>query len=557
MPLSVDVAPPRISMGILTPGQRPPAPLLPTERHLFWFLLLVGFALLLFRFPAVPWGLHQDEMASTYESYSLLHTGADRWGYRWPIYFVSWGSGQSVLQAYLNIPFVAVFGLSRLGVRLLPMLLNLLCLPTFFFAVRRWYGNRPALLALAFLALSPWHIMLSRWGVDIHTLPFFLALGLLTFGWAVGGTSPLRIVPCLLPFALAMYTYGIVILMVPILLGLLLWMEYPAVRRSLGSWLASLAFFSVVSAPLAFFTLKSYVFHRDFGFERRLPFTMPLLPSSRLKETTLELGARTPLRHNIKFFALQMADYHVGFLHRLPWSQLPGIHALQTVVYLLFWFALGVLIWRSVRARRPLEPFAPWILSCGVICAIVPLNASRAGELFLPMMALGSYGFFLVLDRLRTLRQQQAAWAILALFVVIPMLRFSREYYTARYAHSIAGSFYPHMPEALADAEHRAGGSMPIYFPTEILLNYVDVLFLDKVDPVFFQHSGATWKNPNFRNFYFNRRSLRLVPHPFLYIVGDYPKPFCAQPHPLADFSELHVGLCDAIMDPLPHDLTE
>lgn len=529
----------------------------PIERWIFFLLLFIGFALLLFRFPAVPWGLHQDEMSSAYESYSLLHTGADRWGYRWPVYFVSWGSGQSVLQAYLNIPFVAMFGLTRMGVRLLPMLLNLLCLPTFFFAVRRWYGNRPALLALAFLALSPWHIMLSRWGVDIHTLPFFLALGILTFGWAVSNPSPLRIVPCLLPFALAMYTYGIVVVTVPFLIALLLWMEYPAVRRSLGSWLASLLLLAVVSAPLAFFTLKNYVWHHSFAFERRLPFTMPLMPSSRLKETTYELAARTPFRHNLKFFAVQMSDYHAGFLHRLPWSQIPGIHALQTVVYLLFWFALGVLLWRGVRARRPLEPFALWIVSGVVIYAVVPLNASRAIALFLPMMALGSYGFFILLNRLRTQRQQQAAWVILGLFLLVPMLRFSREYYTARYARSIQGSFYPHMPEALADAEHRAGGTLPIYMPTEILLNYMHVLFLDKVDPAYFQHSGATWKDPNFGNFYFNRRSLPAIPRPFIYIVNDYPKPFCAQPHALADFSELHVGLCDAVMDPLPHDLTE
>ena len=268
------------------------------------------------------------------------------------------------------------------------------------------------------------------------------------------------------------------------------------------------------------------------------------MPHSRLAESQADRAATTIGHHNFKFFALQMTDYHAGFLHRLPWSQIPSVHALQTVVYLLFWVAFAVLLWRSLQARRPLEPFVPWLLACAPIIALVPLNASRAGELFLPMMALGGYGFFLLLNRLGTARGQRIAWTILALFILVPMVRFACEYYTVKYARSVASSFYPHMPLALASAERMAGPNLPIYFPEKILLNYIDVLFSDKIDPATFQHSGATWDNPNFGRFHFNEASLPSTPRPFVYIKADWMEPVCPQAQQLADFSELQVGMC-------------
>jgi hypothetical protein len=89
----------------------------PRKRIVLVLLLLAGTFMLLYKFPSVPIGLHQDEMSEAYESYCLLHTGADRWGLPLPVYFVGWGSGQNVLQSYLTIPVVAALGLTRVSAR--------------------------------------------------------------------------------------------------------------------------------------------------------------------------------------------------------------------------------------------------------------------------------------------------------------------------------------------------------------------------------------------------------------------------------------------------------
>src|SRR4051812_45596366 len=100
-----------------------------TSLCLLVFLLLLGTAARIYKFPSLPAGLHQDEISEAYESYSILHSGADRWGYHLPAYFVSWGSGQNVLQSYLSIPVIAVTGLTRVGARLAPLLCGLGTLP--------------------------------------------------------------------------------------------------------------------------------------------------------------------------------------------------------------------------------------------------------------------------------------------------------------------------------------------------------------------------------------------------------------------------------------------
>ena len=528
-----------------------PSPLSQREQVLLLALLAVGAFLLLFRFPAVPVGLHQDEMSEAYESLALLRTGADRWGYHLPVYFLSWGSGQNVLQAYLNIPIVAVLGLSRLGARLLPMLLNLLALPFFFLAVRRWYGNRAALLALAFLVLSPWHIMLSRFGIENSPLPFFLALGLFTFGAAISKPSAWRVVPVFVPFALAMYTYGITIVTLPLFIPLLLWLELPTVRRTFRLWLSALALLALLVSPLIFFTAKNYVFKRNFAFERHLPFTVPLLPRSRLEEATVELKASSVLHHNIKFFALRMPDNRHDFMQIWPWYQLPDVHSVQNVLFPLFLLGLGVAIWRGVRARRPVEPFVLLLLACAVVVEQVSLNTSRAGVFYLPILALASYGFFFLLERLRSPLARALAWAVLGCLTLGPMVHFVREYYGSRYAQEIAESFYPHMPEALAAAHRLAGPNRPIVMSRYILLNYVDVLFLERVDPVFFQHTGASWHDPDFGQFHFQLipgdlatpSSVFIVPQWQLHRWMDIDR-FCAHPEAVSRFDELTVGYC-------------
>src|SRR5260221_9154250 len=89
--------------------------------YIFFLLLIVGLAFTL-RFynvsdnpPALSW----DEVSIGYNAYSILKTGKDEHGRFLPLdTFIAYGDYKPPLAIYLTVPFVAVFGLNELSVRL-------------------------------------------------------------------------------------------------------------------------------------------------------------------------------------------------------------------------------------------------------------------------------------------------------------------------------------------------------------------------------------------------------------------------------------------------------
>jgi 4-amino-4-deoxy-L-arabinose transferase-like glycosyltransferase len=511
----------------------------PRKRIVLALLLLAGTFMLLYKFPSVPVGLHQDEMSEAYESYSLLHTGADRWGYHLPVYFVGWGSGQNVLQAYLTLPVVAALGLTRFSARLVPILCGLLTLPLFFFTLRRWYGDTTALLGLFFLAFSPWHIMSSRLGIENSPLPFFMLLGVYAFGRALDSESPWLIVPSLIPFVLSLYTYGVVVTIIPFLIPLLLLIDPHAIRRSARAWSGAAAVFCIGALPIAFFTLKNYITKTNYAFERWLPFSVPLLPVTRLAQVGEETRKPIVTLFNIRFFLSGLNDHYFG-----NWFMIPGRLPIQLIVLLFAVVGLGLLVWHLTRSRRFSEPFLPWLIACVPLCFIVPLDISRARALFLPLIALGAFGFVRVYGSIRKPSYKIALAGIGAAFFLLSTVRFASFYYTHLYADEVRSSLYPELPSALNEVQQLAGPSMPIYITDDILLNYVDVLFLTKTDPRAFQHSGATYLHPDFGQYRFKRESFYHSAPPFAFLIKRDEPPVCVAPTNMKTDDQFLIGIC-------------
>jgi 4-amino-4-deoxy-L-arabinose transferase-like glycosyltransferase len=519
------------------PPERPSGgrrPSLRMKRIILVLLLLAGTAMRMYKFPSLPVGLHQDEISEAYESYSLLHTGADRWGYHLPVYFLSWGSGQNVLQSYLSIPVIAITGLTRVGARLIPLLCGILCLPLLFLTVRRWHGEAAAFLALFFLAFSPWQVMLSRWGIENSPLPFFMLLGLFTFGKALDSSSYWVILPSLLPFSLAFYTYGIVVAFIPPLLVFLFLIDPRSIAKAKAAWLSAFGLFSVLSLPIAFFVLKNYITKTNYSFERWLPFSVPLLPITRLAEA--EKIESTPFRQNFLFL-------RHGLYDNTTWFEVPGFHPLPSIVLFLAAIGIAYLGWRLLCERRLSEPFLPWLFACIPLLIGIPLNNSRGIVLFVPLLALAGVGFVVVFDRFRR-PACNATWAFVCILLfLIPTIRFIHAYFGRTYASEIADTFYPELPEAFQVVQKLATTSTPVYVSHEITLNYLQTLYFMKIDPSVFQHSGATYNHPDFGPYRFSRASLAETPKPFVFLLRSNESPLCAASNTV-NVGQFVVGEC-------------
>ncbi|MDY6407685.1 MAG: glycosyltransferase family 39 protein [Pseudomonadota bacterium] len=152
-----------------------------SEYIIFTLILILASMSRLVFLDSLPAGLNQDEAFAAYESYSLFTTGRDTAGNIFSVYFPTWGPGMSVLYGYLTVPFFALFGVSTLTARLPQALFGILSCYVFFRLAELMYNKRVAYIAFFLSAIMPWHIMMSRWGIEVNYAPFCILTGFYFF----------------------------------------------------------------------------------------------------------------------------------------------------------------------------------------------------------------------------------------------------------------------------------------------------------------------------------------------------------------------------------------
>ena len=150
------------------------------------FILLLALIIRVFRLTSIPPGLNQDEAVNGYDAYSLETTLRDHHGNFLPIMLQSFDDWTSPLITYITIPFVKNFGLSLFSVRIVAVMLGVGSIFLLYLFLKQITKKQEmALLGAFLLAISPWHITLSRWAIPPSTVTFFLLLFLWSFFWTI------------------------------------------------------------------------------------------------------------------------------------------------------------------------------------------------------------------------------------------------------------------------------------------------------------------------------------------------------------------------------------
>jgi 4-amino-4-deoxy-L-arabinose transferase-like glycosyltransferase len=149
------------------------------KKILFLLIIASAFFLRVYHVTVVPPALSWDEVAIGYNAYSILKTGKDEHGRFLPVdTFISYGDYKPPLAIYATLPFVAIFGLGDLAVRLPAALFGTLTvLLTYFLVGELFRRDGLALLCMGILAISPWHINISRGGFEANIALCFVVLG--------------------------------------------------------------------------------------------------------------------------------------------------------------------------------------------------------------------------------------------------------------------------------------------------------------------------------------------------------------------------------------------
>ena len=154
-------------------------------RRTYFILTLIILLSVIFRFfrlADVPSGLIPEEASTAWNAYSLSQTGRDEWGNLIPVVFTETGGFKLALNSYLMVPVVKIFGLNEFSARFPTALAGVLAvILTYFLTVELLKRKNIALSAALLLSISPWHISMSRYGVDVNWgIPLFM-LGFLFF----------------------------------------------------------------------------------------------------------------------------------------------------------------------------------------------------------------------------------------------------------------------------------------------------------------------------------------------------------------------------------------
>ncbi len=226
-------------------------------------IFLLSLALRVVGLKNYPAGFTADEAAQGYTAYSLLKTGRDEWGVRLPVNPRSFGDFKAPLYTYLAIPGIALFGLNEFAVRLPGALLGALTVLAVYWLCRELFGDDqlkdgrnwgqylPAAASLL-LAISPWHISLSRGAFEANLTTFFLPLGTVLF--LKGLRRPKLLILASLVFSLNLFTYHSAKLVTPLILFfLILWKKSDLIGNKKGraSYLLSLAILSLAGLVMA------------------------------------------------------------------------------------------------------------------------------------------------------------------------------------------------------------------------------------------------------------------------------------------------------------------
>ena len=145
-------------------------------------IVLIASVLRLYQLGTVPPSPDWDEAALGYNAYSIMQTGRDEYGKFMPIVLQSFDDYKPALYMYTIIPFIPVFGVDLVAVRLPSALFGILTvLATYFLVFELFKRKDLAYFSSLLLAISPWHIQFSRVAFETNMGLAFNVFGVLFF----------------------------------------------------------------------------------------------------------------------------------------------------------------------------------------------------------------------------------------------------------------------------------------------------------------------------------------------------------------------------------------
>ncbi|WP_027208213.1 ArnT family glycosyltransferase [Butyrivibrio hungatei] len=473
-------------------------------------IILFAAALRLIGLGSVPAGLQQDEASLGYDAFAIAKYGVDRNGFAYPIYPITWGcGGGSPLMIYINVLTIKLFGTGVVKLRLLPAILGIATVYIFYLILKEiTLSYKKSLFGAAFLALCPWHIILSRWSLDSNIMPF--TLGLSVYLFILGIKTGKTYIYCLsaASYAVCMYSYGSATIVVPV--HLLLISIYCLRKKiiSIKQLFMAVLTFVIVFAPLLVFYAVNYLGLPEIVTDS---FSFNKFTASRSDEVFLRLDSSLPgaLWQNIRQLIITLT---IGDNNEMLCHFIPGYATLFEFTFPItflgiflgdFWGKKDIVNKTSenmasenkerMEDTRKSESatdqdkrsamdavFVTLLISCVLLAIGIRSDVSRMVMIFLPLIYFLVKGVSFIWDR-----RAVGAYAVMTVIVLAAGL-FIKDYFGG-FNDRTSDLFMPGYGEAAKRAYEIAGDDTEIYSTYENLsAPFVLALYYTDYNPVKF-----------------------------------------------------------------------
>lgn len=212
-------------------------------------IFLLAFILRIYKLGEIPSGFYNDESLYGYEAYSILKTGKDQYGNRFPVVFKAFGDFRPGLNIYATVPFIAVGGLTEFSTRLPSAVFSALtAIIIFFLSYELWNNFYAAASASLLFSLSGWSLQFARMSHETNLATFLVASAIYLF--IKGLKNGRYMILSFVVFSVSVYAYYTTRVFVPLWLVTALFFCRSRIYPKIKYAILGLVLMTVLSLPL-------------------------------------------------------------------------------------------------------------------------------------------------------------------------------------------------------------------------------------------------------------------------------------------------------------------
>jgi len=408
-------------------------------------ILLLGFGIRAYKINNTS--LFGDELDFGYQALSIVQTGKDYYGNIFPVYFHSLSEWKTSAFIYTLSPFVALFGISDLGIRLPSIIFGMLSLLFIYLLVKELTHNTfVALMSAFFLAITPWHIHYSRIGFEASEM--FLAYIAGVYFFYKGLTKNNLLFLSAFSFAVSLVVYRTQIIFVPATVALLIWVFYKQLITIPKRYLIFPAIiFLAICIPVVSQSLVGNGLQRFSSVSifdsQKMNYDVGILRAEdeKYQSKGLMTSFSSKVLHNkYTYYAHGISNnffksFSTEFLFIAgdtnPRQNVPGMGELYK--YQLPFLLVGLLLFVDKKINRKSKILLlGWLFFSPLSSSLTRDGANHATRLYmmlLPLSILFSYGVYFVYSRFETRMAKRFFWIMFTGVSFVFLLNFLHTYF--------------------------------------------------------------------------------------------------------------------------------